>query len=98
MNAGAGKEASSELMGGRFLVLKSDLTVSELEQALVAEGDAKDVRGEVLESGGAGADCLAVNHPILVPDARVNRREQAALFQGVSHLGPEDDCERTLVQ
>jgi len=79
---GGGQGASSKLLGRRFLVLKSDLTVGELEEALVAEGDAEDVRGEVLESGGAGAHCLAVNQPIFVPDARVNRREQAALFRG----------------
>ena len=51
MDEGSGRQgASSELLGGRFLVLKSDLTVGQFEQTLVRESDTKDVRSEVLES------------------------------------------------
>jgi hypothetical protein len=54
------KEAADELFGrdgrvsglirGRILVGKSDLAILEREDAVIADGDAKDVRGEVFES------------------------------------------------
>jgi hypothetical protein len=54
------KEAADELFGrdgrvsglirGRILVGKSDLAILEGEDAVIADGDAKDVRGEVFES------------------------------------------------
>jgi len=93
-----GEGGSLDLFGGGFLVLKSNVTVLvKLAEAAIAEGDAEDVGSEVLESRGAVADCLTVNHPILFPDALVHEREQTALFQFVTQLGAEDDSERLLV-
>ncbi len=88
-----GQGASSELLSSRFLVLKSDLAVGELEEALVAEGDAKDVRGEILERRCAGADRLRVDDPLLLPCLLSHLSEQLGLFELVSELGAEDDGE-----
>jgi hypothetical protein len=58
-----------ELISGGFFVRESDLASLQLAEAVVAEGDAKDVRGEILESFGARAYRLRVDHPIFTPDA-----------------------------
>lgn len=89
--------ATLNLIGGGFFVSESDFAVIELAEAVVAEGDAKDVRSEILEGGGAGADGFAVHHPVFFPDAGVDRGKQAGLFQFVTELGAEDDPERSFV-
>ena len=38
-----------DLRSGRVFIGESDVTIFELAQAVVAEGDAKDVRSEILE-------------------------------------------------
>ncbi len=44
-----GECAVLELLSGRLFEGESDLTIFQLEQAVVADGDAKDIRGEILE-------------------------------------------------
>ena len=39
-----------ELLAGGFFKSESDVAVLQFAQAVVADGDAKDVRGEILES------------------------------------------------
>lgn len=100
------QEAADELLGvegavlklvsGRLLVGESNLTICQLAQSVVAEGDAKDVRGEILKGGLAGTDGLAINHPALFPDTPVDGGEEAELFEGVTRLGAEDEGERLL--
>jgi hypothetical protein len=69
----SGERDSLDLFGGGFLVLESNVTVLvELAEAAIAEGHAKDVRSEILESGSAIANRLTVNHPLLFPDALVH--------------------------
>ena len=68
MNFSAGRVATLDLVSGRFFVVKVTAPFSQLAQAIVGEGDAKDVRGEILEGGEAGADRQAVNHPVFFPD------------------------------
>ena len=48
---GNGRE--SGLISGRILVGKSHLAILEGEDPAIADGDAKDVRSEVFEGGGA---------------------------------------------
>ena len=38
-----------EMVSGRFFVGESDLAIMEIAEAVVTEGHAKDVRGEILE-------------------------------------------------
>ncbi len=71
------EEAANELLGsdgakfklvsGGVFIRESDLAIMELAEAVVTEGDAKDVRGEILESLGAGADGFGVDDPFLFP-------------------------------
>ena len=44
-----GDGATLELISGRLFVRESDLAIMEVAEAVVAEGHAKDVRGEILE-------------------------------------------------
>ncbi len=57
----------------------------------VADGDAKDVRGEVLQGGLAVSNRLGMNHPILLPDRRIDLGEQAGALEGSAELGAEED-------
>lgn len=69
-----GESTGLELAGVGGAVLESDLgsfqaaTVIDGEQAPVAEGDAVDVGGQILESGLPIADWLAMHDPISPPD------------------------------
>src|SRR5437762_6964585 len=76
----SGDGATLELVSGRFFVRESDRAVLQFKDAVIAEGDAKDVRGEILESLGARADRLGVDHPVFAPDARLDLSEELGLF------------------
>ena len=57
-----------ELVSGRFFVGESDVAVLQLAEAVVTDGDAKDIRGEILESLRASADRFGMDHPGFAPD------------------------------
>jgi len=82
-----------ELLGCRILILKRDGAILKLEDALIADGHAKDVRSEVSEGFLATADGLAVHDPVLAPGALIHAGEQGGLFQVIAELGPEDHGE-----
>jgi len=65
----------------------------KFDEPVVAEGHAEDVRGEILESGAASAYRLTVNDPALFPDAGVQLREEAGIFEFVTQLSAEDQGE-----
>jgi len=85
--------AVAELVSGRLFVRESDLAIMQLAKTVVTEGDAKDVRGEILESLCATANRLGVDHPVFAPDARLDLSKESGLFQGVTQLGAEDSGE-----
>jgi hypothetical protein len=57
----------------------------------VADGDAKDLRGEVLQRGLAVCNRLGMNDPILLPDHRINLGKQVGSLEGIAKLGAEKD-------
>ena len=73
--------------------LETDAAVFEAEEAAVGEGDAVEVRGEVLENRLALTGGAAIDHPIVFPDAGGSQRKEVGLFQGVTELGAEDGGE-----
>jgi len=89
-----GDGAMLELISGRLFVSESDLTIMQLAEAVVAEGDAKDVRGEILESLLTGAHRFGVDHPVFAPNAGLEQSKQTSLFQLLTKLGTEDPGER----
>src|SRR6266542_4814302 len=91
---GGSDGATLELVSGRFFVRESDLAIMELAEAVVADGHAKDVSGEILEGCLALADRLAVNYPPLFPYAPVHCGEKAGVFQLITQLGAEDYGQR----
>src|SRR6266540_365009 len=76
-----------ELISGRLFVSESDLAMMEVAEAVVTEGHAKDVRGEILEGLLACADGFGMHDPIFAPEARIDGREEPGLFQLVTKLG-----------
>jgi len=90
---GGGDGAVLELRRGGLFVRESYLALLQFTQAVVTEGDAKDVRSEILESLHATANGLGVDHPVLAPDALLDLSEESGLFQRVTKLGAEDTGE-----
>jgi hypothetical protein len=94
------QEAVDELFGGEGAELglsgiggaitESDLIVLQIDQAAVADGDAEDVRGQVLHCGAAIADWFAVDNPLLFPNVRGDGVSEGGLVEGVEELGSED--------
>ena len=68
----------------------ADLAVCETEEAVVGEGDAVEVRSEVLENGKAVTGRAAIDHPVLFPEYGGSQGEEVSFFQGITELGPED--------
>jgi hypothetical protein len=60
--------AGFAVAGGAVTVTESDLTLLKFEDTAIGEGDAKDIRSQILEGRLAGADRLTVNDPLLPPD------------------------------
>jgi len=85
-----GEGATPGLVSGGLFVSESDLAIMEAAEAAVTEGHAKDVRGEILESGFTGADWFGMHDPVFAPDMGVDQGEQFGLFQFITKLGAED--------
>ena len=90
MNSGAGQGSELVRFGLAVLITKSDLAVFEFEDAVVAEGDAEDIGGEIFESSLAAADRLTIDDPILLPDLRWHLWVEGSFLEGVAELGAED--------
>jgi len=56
-----------ELFGLTVAILKRDVAVFQFQQAPVADGNAEDVRRQILERPLAGADGPTIDDPILFP-------------------------------
>ena len=65
---GGGDGAVLELLRGGLFVRESYLALLQLADAVVADSDAEDVRGEILEGLGTGADWFRVDHPGFAPN------------------------------
>ena len=78
------------LLGFPILIAKSDLAVFEFEDAVVAQGHAEDIGGEIFESRLAAADRFTINDPILLPDLRWHLWVEGSFLEGVAELGAED--------
>src|SRR5437879_600069 len=61
---GGGDDAELNLIGGGHFVFESDAAILEADNGMLGDGHAKDVRGEVFDSGEAAAGGLGVDHPI----------------------------------
>ena len=90
------EEPADELLGGQrgglsriglgVTVAECDLAVFESEEVAVADGDAKDIRGQVLQGGLAAAHRDDIHDPVLVPDLRWDLVKQAGLLEQVRNL------------
>ncbi|MEJ2365865.1 MAG: YmdB family metallophosphoesterase, partial [Deltaproteobacteria bacterium] len=69
---------------------EGDLIVFYLQNTAVAQGDAEDVGGEILQGGLPIAHGLTVHHPVLLPGVGRDCLKQACLTQDVSELGPKE--------
>src|SRR2546422_11363318 len=83
-----------ELVSGRLFIYESDVPIFQLAQTVVANGHAKDVRGEILEGLLARADGFGVDYPIFAPDPGRYLSKQFSLLEGIAELGAEDARKR----
>jgi hypothetical protein len=77
----------------RSPVAEGHFAVCQLEDAMVADGDAEDVWSEILQGGQATAHRLAVDDPILLPDCVRDLGKAVGLAQSVAELGAKDTGE-----
>jgi hypothetical protein len=82
--------AGSGFVGVGLLIAKGDLVIFKVKQAVVAEGDAKDVGGQIFQSGLTVAHRLAMDDPSLSPDLGRNLLKQIGLMQFRSEFGPKE--------
>jgi hypothetical protein len=68
----SGDGGELELLGCGIFVLEGDFAIFEIEDTVIADGDAKDVRSEVLEGSQTAADRFAMNDPVFVPDPLID--------------------------
>ena len=73
----------------RVFVAKGDLIVFHFQDAIVADGHAKDIGGQILQSGYPTADGLTMNHPIFGPRLGRDQVKQGCLFQFIAEFGAE---------
>jgi len=85
-----GHRTDAELSRGRCLVLQGDLVLCPRAEAMVAEGHAKAVRGEICAGCLACADGRAGHDPIRVPDRCVHPRAPGGLVPWRSARGSAD--------
>jgi hypothetical protein len=78
----------------RLLVLESESALFKLQDSVVADGDSKDVRREILECSFPRSNWFQVDYSLLLPYAFVDSRKEAGLLQLISNLRAEDDVER----
>ena len=74
------ERAEGRALGVGGTVTERDPTVLEFEDAGIGDGDAEDVRGEILERVPAVADRLAVHDPRLLPHTGGNLGEAIMTF------------------
>jgi len=85
-----GDGATPGLVSGGVFERESDLAIIELAEAVVADGDAKDVRGEIFEGMFTRADGFGMDDPVFAPDAGWYLSKEFGLLEGITELGAED--------
>jgi len=90
VNEFLGGERAEPGVTGVGFVAKGDLIILHLDDTAVAEGDAKDVRGEILERGATVADGFAVDNPILLPYGSGDTRKAIGFTQRITKLGAKE--------
>ncbi len=85
-----GDGATLELISGRLFVSESDRALLQRTDAVVADSDAKDVGGEILEGLLAGAHGCGMDHPVFLPERGRYWSKQFRLLEGLAEPGAED--------
>jgi len=73
----------------RLFISKKYLVIFDLDDAAVRDGHFKDIGREIFYAVGAGADGLAVDHPVLIP----NLVRDVGIEIALSHFIPEPGLE-----
>jgi hypothetical protein len=87
------ESGGSEGAGVGGAIAEGDLAVVQLEDAVIADGDAKDVGSQILEGVESIAHGLAMDDPVLLPDCWWDKGEEVGLAQSVAELGAKDEGE-----
>src|SRR5215813_753463 len=84
----------AQLLTAIVAIAKSDLAQVKALEAIVTEGDAKEVAREIVEHLPPLAGRLAMDHPIFAPYSGWDVVEQISPFQCGTEFGAEDKGER----
>ena len=84
------QRTGSHSFGLAILIAEGDVTILQLEDAFVVQGDAEDIGRQVLECALTLADRATVDQPILTPSFISDLCEQSLLVQADPHFAPEE--------
>ena len=95
MDEGFSREGASPLLFGlAVLIGEGDLVMLHFENTLVAQGDAEDIGGQILEGRRPSADGTTIHDPCLSPDRGRRLGEKTHFAQAVTHLATEEFGQR----
>ena len=78
--------AQLELTSVRRPIAKGHLVIFEFDQAVVADGNAENIGGQIFQSRATIANWFTVNDPILLPDLRRYSSKQGCFHQRLPEL------------
>ncbi len=74
-------------------ILECDLVIFHCQNAVITERNAKNIRSEIFQGGGALTNGAAIHHPIVPPDVCRNSRSGRSLAEGCPQLATKEGCE-----
>ena len=77
-------------------VREGDLAILARNDPVITDRHSEDVRGEVAQRGSAVAGSLRVDHPVALPNRRVDQVKQVLACQDAAELAAEEDGQRLL--
>ena len=84
----------SRTVAPRFAIGKSDVSPQDIDNAVIGDGDSKDVWGKVFECSFGIADRLAIDIPGDLPDLGIDEWQHAVLLHLRLEFGLEDFGQR----
>lgn len=85
----SGQRGSFRCLGFGVMVAERDAAIFESEDVSVADGNAKDIGGQILQGSFAAADSNNIHNPVLLPEVRQDLIKETGLLEQVAKLGPE---------
>src|SRR6266508_1294519 len=88
------KRTGSQLLGRTIAIAKRYAVILHADDAVIAQCNAEDIRGQVFERCCATPHRAAVHHPGLPPGFSWDVLVEVGLAEGGTQLGPKQDRQR----